>query len=64
MTTGQDELGPDARETTRYIQQFSKELRGLAQKANLVFLAFLLSMAEDEANATLRRMGEPGSDRA
>ena len=52
--------GPDARETARYIEQFARELRGMAQKANLGFLAFLLTMAEDEAGAMLRRLGEGG----
>jgi hypothetical protein len=52
---------PDARETARYIEQFARELKGMAQKANMAFLAFLLTMVEDEAVATLRRIGDVGS---
>lgn len=62
MNDGNETL-PNAADIARYIEQFSRELRAMAQKANLPFLAFLLSMTEDEAGATLRRLGNP-ADRA
>ena len=47
-----------AAETANYIGGLAKELRGLAAKADLGFLAYLLSMVEDDAVATARRLGE------
>jgi hypothetical protein len=48
----------DARETARYIQQMAKELRNMASESNLGFLAYLLSMVEDDAAATARQQDE------
>jgi hypothetical protein len=62
MTNGENEPVPNPREVARYIEQFARELKGMAQRANMAFLAFLLAMAEDEAMATLRRLGGPGND--
>ena len=36
----------------------AKELRTLAAKANLGFLAYLLAMVEDDAVATAKRLAE------
>lgn len=52
---------PDPRETARYVEQFARELRKMAKAADIGFLAFLLAMVEDEAAATLRRLGEGGT---
>jgi hypothetical protein len=41
----------DPAETARYIEQMTRELRGLASTSNLGFLAFLLRMVEDDAGA-------------
>jgi hypothetical protein len=61
MSGGDSGHVPSARETARYIEQFAHELRAMAQKADFPFLAFLLGMAEDEAGATLRRLGGPSN---
>ncbi len=45
----------DARDTARYIQRMAKELRTMAVESNLGFLAYLLSMVEDDAAATARQ---------
>ena len=45
----------DARDTARYIQRMAKELRSMAVESNLGFLAYLLSMVEDDAAATVRQ---------
>lgn len=42
----------DSRATAHYIEDMAKELRTLAAKANLGFLAYLLGMVEDDASAT------------
>ncbi|MHA1548846.1 MAG: hypothetical protein ACTSU0_03585 [Alphaproteobacteria bacterium] len=53
-----DKINPDIVsgqvETARYISGISKELRILAAKADLTFLSYLLSMAEEEAVLTAR----------
>jgi hypothetical protein len=46
----------DARDTARYIQRMAKELRTLAIESELGFLAYLLSMVEDDAAATARQL--------
>jgi hypothetical protein len=61
MTGGENKNVPNPREAARYIEQLARELKGVAQGANLAFMAFLLSMVEDEAVATARRM-EPTKD--
>jgi hypothetical protein len=47
---------PAAAETADYIRVMSAELRGLAARADLPFLAYLLAMVEDDAQATARRL--------
>jgi hypothetical protein len=59
MTGGETEHVPNPREAARYIEQLARELKEMAQRTNLAFLAFLLSMVEDEAIATARRLGPP-----
>lgn len=51
----------DAVETADYIKTMAAELRSLAANADLAFLAYLLAMVEDDAGATVRRLGEPDS---
>ncbi len=46
----------DPRETAKYIGGVARELRVLAAKSDLTFLSYLLSMAEDEATASARRL--------
>ncbi|MBZ9936570.1 hypothetical protein LB518_09710 [Mesorhizobium sp. BR1-1-16] len=43
----------DRRETARYIGRMSSELRAIAQRTDLPFLAYLLSMVEDESRAVI-----------
>ncbi len=57
MASGKDVAATPA-DTANYIGGIAKELRALAIKANLGFLAYLLAMAEDEAMATSRRQSE------
>ncbi len=52
----------EAVETARYIGNMAKELRSMAAKADLDFLAYLLSMVEDDAVATLQRLDEDGPE--
>jgi hypothetical protein len=49
------EEGGDPQAIARYIQRMARELRTLAAKSELGFLAYLLAMAEDEAAATARQ---------
>ena len=49
---------PDPEETARYVAEMAKELRALAAKADLGFLAYLLAMVEDDAAATARSFVE------
>ena len=42
-------------ETARYIAGISKELRALAAQSGQDFIAYLLSMAEEEASHTARK---------
>jgi hypothetical protein len=53
-TEGQPKRDPQ--DTARYIQRLAKELRVMATEAGLPFLAYLLSMVEDDAAATVRRL--------
>jgi hypothetical protein len=48
-------LQPDGEDTAQYIGMLAHELRTLAAKANLGFLAYLLAMVEDEAAASARK---------
>ncbi len=56
-----DRASPDPRETARYVEQVAREMRKMTAAADIGFLAFLLGMVEDEAAATVRRLGEEGS---
>jgi hypothetical protein len=43
-------------ETATYIAGMAKELRTMAAKVNLGFLAYLLAMVEEDAAETARRL--------
>jgi hypothetical protein len=62
MQTGRAPLQPDAEDTARYIGGLARELRALASKADLGFLAYLLAMVEDDAEATAKRLSERRED--
>lgn len=49
-------------EAVAYISGIARELRGMAVEHNLDFLAYLLAMADDEAQATVRRLNDRNSD--
>jgi hypothetical protein len=49
-----------AADTALYIAGLAKELRGLASKADLGFLSYLLSMVESEAEETVKRLSDEG----
>ena len=51
-------------ETAAYIATLAKELRTLAAKADLGFLAFLLAMVADDADAAARELGEKRAEDA
>jgi hypothetical protein len=53
---------PTAADTAAYIGTMAKEMRGLAAKADLGFLAYLLAMVADDAEETARRLGEEKND--
>ncbi len=63
MPLRNDELEPDAAETARYIAGLAHELRQMAARANLGFLAYLLAMVEDDAQASAEKLaaGRPGA---
>ena len=48
-------------ETAEYIGGIARELRSLASQADLGFLAYLLSMVEQEAAETSSRKGPTGA---
>ena len=58
MSSEKPGLRPDAVDTARYISGLAHEMRTLAAKADLGFLAYLLAMVEDDAEATIRRHAE------
>lgn len=51
-------LEADPAETARYIGRLAHEMRQMAAKANLGFLAYLLAMVEDEGDAVARQYVE------
>ena len=51
-------LQPNGEETAQYISMLAHELRTMAAKADLGFLAYLLAMVEDEATANVRKRAE------
>ncbi|MEX0696692.1 MAG: hypothetical protein WD099_04050 [Dongiaceae bacterium] len=58
MTSTETEPKPTAADTAGYIGIMAKEMRGLAAKADLGFLAYLLAMVADDAEETARRLVE------
>ena len=64
MTSASPPSGASAVETTDYIGGIARELRGMALKADLGFLAYLLAMVTDEAEAISRRLAEERADDA
>lgn len=60
MVLSNPPLQPDGEDTAHYISLLAHELRTMADKANLGFLAYLLAMVEDEATASVRRQAERG----
>jgi hypothetical protein len=51
-------MQPDGEDAAQYISLLVHELRVMAAKADLGFLAYLLAMAEDEATAIMRKQAE------
>jgi len=45
-----------ARDTATYIENLAKELRLMAAESKLGFLAYLISMVEEEARNTARQL--------
>ena len=58
MTSIETEPTPTAADTAGYIGVMAKEMRVLAAKADLGFLAYLLAMVADDAEETARRLVE------
>ena len=56
----QPQIQPNGELTARYISQIAHELRIIASKADLAFLAYLLAMVEDEASASATEPGPVG----
>jgi len=48
----------DARDTAEYIEGLARDLRRLAASVDLGYLAYFLAMVEEEAAATVRRLGK------
>jgi hypothetical protein len=47
---------PTTRETADYLERLARELRAIAAQSDLEFLAYLFSMVEEDAAATVRRL--------
>ena len=58
MVLSKPPLQPYGEETAQYISVLAHELRTMAAKADLGFLAYLLAMVEDEAAASVRKQAE------
>jgi hypothetical protein len=52
------QTSPLTRETADYIERLARELRTIAARSDLEFLAYLFSMVEDDAAATGRRLAD------
>ena len=57
--TQADQEGGSPAHTAEYIGTIAKELRVMAAKADLGFLAYLLGMVETEGAETARRLSQP-----
>lgn len=64
MISASPPSGASAVDTTEYIGGIARELRGMALKADVGFLAYLLAMVTDEAEAISRRLTEERADDA
>ena len=53
-------LTPNGEEAAQYIAAMAHELRTVAAKADLGFLAYLLGMVEDEATTAVKKQGGQG----
>ncbi len=53
-------LRPDGEEAAQYIAALAHELRTVAARADLGFLAYLLAMVEDEAVAATKQQAAQG----
>ncbi len=58
MASEKEEPKTTPADTADYIGGLAKELRAMAAKSNLGFLAYLLAMVEDDAEETARRLSE------
>ena len=59
MESSQPPPRPEEEEAAEYIAALARELRTLAAKADLGFIAYLLGMVEDEASAAIRQSAGP-----
>lgn len=62
MTLASPPTAASGVDTSDYIGGITRELRGMALKADLGFLAYLLAMAADEAEAISRRLRDETVD--
>lgn len=60
MASTDSETQSTPADAAAYIGQMAKELRALAAKADLGFLAYLLAMVADDAEETARRLVRKG----
>lgn len=60
MELSKPPLQPDGEETAQYISVMAREMRTMAAKADLGFVAYLLAMVEDEAASAASKTAEQG----
>ena len=58
MELAKPPLLPDGEEAAQYIAALARELRTMAAKADLGFVAYLLAMVEDEAAASVQKQAK------
>ena len=58
MKLSDPSLQPNGEDTAQYITILAHELRTLAARADLGFLAYLLAMVEDEAAASVHKQAK------
>jgi hypothetical protein len=58
MASIESQAQPTTRETVDYVERLVRELRAIAAQSDLEFLAYVLSMVEDHAAATGRRLAD------